>query len=105
MRTTLDIDKELLEKVVDVTGEGSKSKAVNKALSAYVREVRMKRLLELQGKLDLDLDDWYEFRLAARLWPLYSRRLSGYSTFVWRLQQQRSKCDAYWHLARSSCWA
>ncbi len=66
MRTTLDIDEELWEKVVDVTGEGSKSKAVSKALSAYVREVRMKRLLELQGKLDLDLDDWYEFRHAAR---------------------------------------
>ena len=66
MRTTLDIDEELLEKVVDATGEGSKSKAVSKALSGYVREVRMKRLLELQGKLDLDLDDWYEFRHAAR---------------------------------------
>ncbi len=66
MRTTLDIDEELWEKVVDVTGERSKSKAVNKALNAYVRDVRMKRLLELQGKLDLDLDDWYEFRHAAR---------------------------------------
>ncbi len=66
MRTTLDIDKELLEKVVDVTGEGSKSKAVNKALSAYVREIRMKRLLELRGKLDLDLDDWYELRHTER---------------------------------------
>ncbi len=66
MRTTLDIDEELLEKVVDATGEGSKSKAVSKVLSAYIQEVRMKRLLELQGKLDLDLDDWYEFRHAAR---------------------------------------
>ena len=62
MRTTLDIDEELLEKVVNTTGEGSKSKAVSKALSAYVREIRMKRLLELRGKLDLDLDDWYELR-------------------------------------------
>ena len=66
MRTTLDIDKELLEKVVNVTGEGSKSKAVSKAVSAYVREIRMKRLLELRGKLDLDLDDWYELRHTER---------------------------------------
>ena len=66
MRTTLDIDEELLEKVVDATGEGSKSRAVNKALSAYVREIRMKRLLELRGKLDLDLDDWYELRHTER---------------------------------------
>ena len=66
MRTTFDIDEELVGKVVEATGEGTKSKAVNKALNAYVRDVRMKRLLELQGKLDLDLDDWYEFRHAAR---------------------------------------
>ena len=66
MRTTLDINKELLEKVVDATGERSKSKAVNKALGAYVREIRMKRLLELRGTLDLDLDDWYELRHTER---------------------------------------
>ena len=66
MRTTLDIDEELLEKVVNATGEGSKSKAVSKALSVYVREIRMKRLLELRGKLDLDLDDWYELRHTER---------------------------------------
>ena len=62
MRTTLDIDQELLDKVVDATGEGSKSKAVSKVLSAYIQQVRIKRLLELRGKLDLDLDDWYELR-------------------------------------------
>ncbi len=66
MRTTLDINKGLLEKVVDATGEGSKSKAVNKALSAYDRGIRMKRLLELRGKLDLDLDNWYELRHTER---------------------------------------
>ena len=66
MRTTLDIDEALLEKVVDATGEGSKSKAVSKVLSAYIQELRMKRLLGLRGKLDLDLDDWYEFRHAER---------------------------------------
>ena len=66
MRTTLDIDEELVGKVVEATGEGTKSKAVNKALRAYLRDVHMRRLLTLQGSLDLDLDDWYEFRHKSR---------------------------------------
>jgi Arc/MetJ family transcription regulator len=66
MRTTLEIDEDLVEKVVQATGEGTKSKAVNKALRAYLRDVRMKRLLASQGNLDLDLDDWYDLRHAGR---------------------------------------
>ena len=64
--TTLDVDEKLLNEVVKVTGENSKSKAINSALDEYLRHVRMKRLLELQGNLDLDLEDWYEFRHAER---------------------------------------
>ncbi len=45
-----------------ITGEASKNKAVNKALEDYVRRVRIEELLASLGKLDLDLDDWYEFR-------------------------------------------
>ena len=66
MRTTLDVDPKLLTDVVKVTGEKSKSKAVNKALEEYIRYSRVERLLDLQGKLDLDLDDWYEFRHTER---------------------------------------
>ena len=62
MRTTLDVDEKLLEEIVELTGETSKSKAVNKALEEYVRRMRIDHLLSLLGKLDLDLDDWYEFR-------------------------------------------
>ena len=62
MRTTLDIDEKLLEDVVKISGEKSKSKAVNKAMEEYLRRHNLNKLLDLQGKLDLDLDDWYEFR-------------------------------------------
>ena len=62
MRTTLDLDKKLLEQVIEATGEKSKTKAVNKAMEEYVRAIRIKHLRSLRGKLDLDLDDWYEFR-------------------------------------------
>ncbi len=66
MRTTVDIDKGLVEEVVRLTGENSKNKALNKALEEYVREKRLEGLLALRGKLDLDLDDWYEFRQMER---------------------------------------
>lgn len=62
MRTTLDIDKELISQVMEITGESSKSRAVGKALEGWMRQKRIEDLLELRGKLDLDLDDWYEFR-------------------------------------------
>ena len=62
MRTTLDLDEKLLEQVIEATGEKSKTKAVNKAMEEYIRRIRIRHLLSLEGKLDLDLDDWYEFR-------------------------------------------
>ena len=62
MRTTLDINETLLDKVLNETAEKSKSKAINKALEEYLRHLRIQRLLNLQGGLDLDLDDWHEVR-------------------------------------------
>ena len=62
MRTTIDVDDRLLTQVLEITGERSKSKAVSRALEDYVRQERVKGLLALRGKLDLDLDNWYELR-------------------------------------------
>ena len=62
MRTTIDVDERLMDQVEAITGEASKNKAVNKALEDYVRRVRIEELVASLGKLDLDLDDWYEFR-------------------------------------------
>ena len=62
MRTTLEVDEKLLTAVVEITGEKSKSKAVGKALEAYTRAERIAELRAMLGKLDLDLDDWREFR-------------------------------------------
>ncbi|MDO8690016.1 MAG: type II toxin-antitoxin system VapB family antitoxin [Dehalococcoidia bacterium] len=41
MCTTVDIDEELLQSVVEATGQTSKSKAVTKALEEYVRRARI----------------------------------------------------------------
>jgi Arc/MetJ family transcription regulator len=62
MRITLDLDAELLSDVVVLTGERSKSRAVNKALREFVRREQTRRLLAARGKLDLCLEDWHDFR-------------------------------------------
>ena len=61
MRTTLDVDENLLSEVVCLTGEKTKGKAVAKALSAYVRHRRIQELRGMLGTTDL-IDNWYELR-------------------------------------------
>lgn len=61
MRTTLDIDEGLLEELVKLTGEKSKSKALNKALEEYIRRRRIEELRAMLGTIDL-VDNWYELR-------------------------------------------
>ena len=53
MRTTLDVDPDLLDAVVATTGERSKTKAVNKALEEYVRRKRVAELREIAGNIAL----------------------------------------------------
>ncbi len=53
MRTTLDLNPDLLNAVVETTGERSKTKAVNKALEDYVRRKRVAELREIAGNIDL----------------------------------------------------
>lgn len=53
MRTTLNIDEELLRQVMTLTGERSKAKAINLALSDYVQNRRIQELLEMPGKISL----------------------------------------------------
>ena len=59
MRTTLDIDKRLLEEVAKTTGEKTLSKAVSRALEEFIRRRKIERLIELAGKIDL-VDNWRE---------------------------------------------
>ena len=54
MRTTLDIDSELLDKVVDATGERTKSGAVNAALKEYIRRKHVQELIDSWGKIIVD---------------------------------------------------
>lgn len=61
MRTTLNMKDEIIDKVMLLTGAKNRSQAVNEALEHFIKEKRIKNLLELKGKLHLQ-EDWKEIR-------------------------------------------
>ena len=52
MRTTLDIDAELIDKVVKMTGAPSKKKAIETAMKEFLRTKRRKELSDLIGNYE-----------------------------------------------------
>ena len=54
MRTTLDIDRKLLDAVVEATGEETESGAVNAAMKEYIRRKHVKELIDSWGKIIID---------------------------------------------------
>ena len=54
MRTTLNVDDDLLESIVEATGEKNKSKAVNAALKEYIRRKHVQELIDSWGKIIVD---------------------------------------------------
>ena len=56
MRTTIDLDRDLLREAMQVYHVRSAKAAVNAALQAAVRQERRRRLRSLLGQIDLDLD-------------------------------------------------
>ena len=56
MRTTLDLPEELMKEAMKVSGAKTKTTTVCLALEDYVRRSRQMRILDYEGKIDLDLD-------------------------------------------------
>ena len=54
MRATLNIRNDLLSEVQKLTGEKSKAKAITIAMKEYVRQRRIKELLALRGKIQIE---------------------------------------------------
>ncbi len=54
MRATLNIPDDLMKKVQKISGETSKTKAITTAMREYIRKEKIKRLLSLRGKIQLD---------------------------------------------------
>jgi Arc/MetJ family transcription regulator len=53
MRTTLAVREDLIEEVKALSGVKTKKDAVEKALEEYVRRRKAKKLLDLEGKVEL----------------------------------------------------
>jgi Arc/MetJ family transcription regulator len=60
MATNLQIDPDLLEQALSVSGEKTKKAAVTRALQEFIARRRQRRLLDLFGTLDWDPD--YDYK-------------------------------------------
>lgn len=56
MRATLNIPDDLLSEVQKITGEKSKTKAITTAMKGYIRQKKIKELIALRGKIQIDYD-------------------------------------------------
>ena len=56
MRTTLAIKKDLLDEVKTLSGAKTNKAAVERALSEFVKKRKTKKLLEMEGKVDLSFN-------------------------------------------------
>jgi Arc/MetJ family transcription regulator len=54
MRATLNIPDDLLSQVQKITGEKSKTKAITIAMKEYVRQKKIKELIALRGKIQVE---------------------------------------------------
>jgi Arc/MetJ family transcription regulator len=53
MRTTLALNEHLLEEVKTLSGAKTKKEAVEKAMTEFIQRRRSKKLLDLEGKVEL----------------------------------------------------
>lgn len=53
MRTTLIINRKLLEEAKTISGAKTKKEAVERALEEFIKKEKAKKLLDLEGKIEL----------------------------------------------------
>lgn len=56
MRTTIDINKELLDEALKLSKIRTKKEIINLSLKEYVRKIRLKNLKNRIGNYDLAID-------------------------------------------------
>ena len=56
MRATLNIPDNLIAEVQRLSGEKSKTKAIVTAMEEFVRQEKIRQLLSLRGKIQIDYD-------------------------------------------------
>lgn len=53
MRATLNLPDELINEVMKITGEKTKTKALIRVLEEYIRQAKIKKLIELSGRIEI----------------------------------------------------
>lgn len=56
MRTTLNIDDALLERVMQYTDSTNRSEAVRMALKSYIRQQELRQVLAMRGTMEFEGD-------------------------------------------------
>ena len=56
MRVTINVPDDLLSEVQKITREKSKTKAITAAMREYVRQKKIKELIALRGKIQVEYD-------------------------------------------------
>lgn len=56
MRATLNIPDNLLTEVQKISGEKSKTKAIIIAMEEFIRQKKIKELIALRGKIEINYD-------------------------------------------------
>ena len=61
MRTTLTIDDAVISQVLQTTGRSNPLDAIRDALQSYLQQEKLKKVIAMRGKLDLN-DNWQALR-------------------------------------------
>jgi Arc/MetJ family transcription regulator len=56
LRTTLDLNENLLDEAMKLSGEKTKTSVIHKALTDYINKAKSRGILDFGGKLDLKID-------------------------------------------------
>lgn len=56
MRATLNIPDDLISEVQKLSGEKSKTKAITTAMEEFIKQKKIKALIALKGKVQIDYD-------------------------------------------------
>lgn len=54
MRATLNIPDEIIAEVQEITGEKTKTGAIVAGLKEFIRQKRLRELIDLAGKIEID---------------------------------------------------
>ncbi|MDR4503589.1 MAG: type II toxin-antitoxin system VapB family antitoxin [Candidatus Scalindua sp.] len=62
MRTTLNIDDLLMKRLLEVTHETSKTRAITIAIEEFLKKKQIKKILSYQGTLDIE-NNWQQLEI------------------------------------------